>query len=318
MKHVQEISHQVPFTSLSSLEAGFHVNAALGGGAPHVFLVDTGSVGILVPRRTLGPDYQNFDPSHDTTFGYVSSGKTYHGQWVKVPVVLGVPPSWDGTGDYPTAQIEVFAVDRPDNFDGGLFGIGFAIGKSADGGPTRNPLLHMTYQGTRLGHGYIVSTTNIEVGLTGANSENFVFVPLERNDSNEDWEQPVGSVKLDSALGGDSVTFNSTILMDTGIPEMILWIDGNSAPFKLPSGQPFPAGITAIVSWRDPDQDTEPALDYTFVTGDETQSMAPSFVEWRKGDGINTGRNVLAGYDYLYDAKSGRIGFRSRDLKSPQ
>jgi hypothetical protein len=38
--------------------------------------------------------------------------------------------------------------------------------------------------------------------------------------------------------------------------------------------------------------------------------MAPSHVEWRVGNGINTGRNVLAGADYLYDATLGRIGFR--------
>jgi len=38
--------------------------------------------------------------------------------------------------------------------------------------------------------------------------------------------------------------------------------------------------------------------------------MAPVQVEWRDGNGINTGRNVLAGADYLYDAAGGRIGFR--------
>jgi hypothetical protein len=46
------------------------------------------------------------------------------------------------------------------------------------------------------------------------------------------------------------------------------------------------------------------------MTGDISQPMAPSQVEWRIGNGINTGRNVLAGADYLYDATVGRIGFR--------
>lgn len=35
-----------------------------------------------------------------------------------------------------------------------------------------------------------------------------------------------------------------------------------------------------------------------------------SQVAWRIANGINTGRNVLAGADYLYDATAGRIGFR--------
>jgi hypothetical protein len=40
--------------------------------------------------------------------------------------------------------------------------------------------------------------------------------------------------------------------------------------------------------------------------------MAPSWVEWRNVEnGINTGINVLAGADYLYDAAGGRIGFRA-------
>jgi hypothetical protein len=55
----------------------------------------------------------------------------------------------------------------------------------------------------------------------------------------------------------------------------------------------------------------EPALRYSFVTGDTSQPMAPSCVEWRLGKGINTGRNVLAGADYLYDAAGGHIGFRN-------
>jgi hypothetical protein len=37
--------------------------------------------------------------------------------------------------------------------------------------------------------------------------------------------------------------------------------------------------------------------------------MAPTQVTWR-GDGIDTGRNVLAGADYLYDAAGGHTGFR--------
>ena len=74
MQQTNAISYQVPFTSDSNLAKGLYVLAALGGASPHRFQVDTGSVGILVPRRNLGPDYQDFDPSQDIKFGYVSSG----------------------------------------------------------------------------------------------------------------------------------------------------------------------------------------------------------------------------------------------------
>lgn len=158
----------LPFDPGSSLAKGLHVMAALGGGAPHRFLVDTGSVGVLVPRCVLGPDYQSFDPAQDIEFGYVSSGKTYWGQWVAVPVVLGVPPDWDGTGDYLTATVEVFAVDEPSDFAGGLIGIGFAIGGLADGGPARNPLLNLRYRDACLPASYSVTAQGIAAGISAA------------------------------------------------------------------------------------------------------------------------------------------------------
>jgi hypothetical protein len=306
----KNISYPVPFTSKSSLAAGFHVRASLGGGAPHTFLVDTGSVGILAPRQTLGPDYQNFDPSQDIKFEYVSSGNVYLGQWVEVPLVLGVPEEWDGTGDFPIAHVEVFAVDRPADFDRGVFGVGFAIGGRADGGPTRNPLLHMTYEGQRLSHGYIVSTKGIDVGLTPLNTEGFAFIALSRDASGDDWLQPLGSVALTGDFSADGFSADLPFLMDTGISKMILWLSANHAPPNLPSHSAFPSGIAVIVSTPPPGQGAEPSLQYSFATGDASMPMAPSQVEWRAGNGINTGRNVLAGADYLYDATAGNIGFR--------
>src|SRR5208282_3134048 len=109
-------------------------------------------VGVLTPRSALGPDFQEFDPSQDIEFGYVSSGKTYHGQWVKVPVVLG--------------------------------------------GPARNPLLHISYQGARLKHGYIVTQQGVDVGLTANNIDGFAFIALERDSGDDDWLPPLGSVDL--------------------------------------------------------------------------------------------------------------------------
>ena len=122
MPSSSELSYPLHFTAASDLTSGLHLYAAIGGGPPHLFEVDTGSVGILVPRKRLGPAYQNFDPSLDVEFGYVSSRKKYCGQWVKAPVALGVPATWDGTGDYPMAEVEVFAADQPADFDGGILG----------------------------------------------------------------------------------------------------------------------------------------------------------------------------------------------------
>ncbi len=310
MSQSNQMHYHVPFTANSNLVNGLHVSAALGGGASHAFLVDTGSVGILVPRTVLGPDYQAFDPSQDIAFGYISSGKTYQGQWVKVPVVIGVPAAWDGTGDYPVAYIEVFAVDQPADFTGGVFGIGFGIGGLADGGPARNPLLHLRHQGTHLRHGYIISTQGLDVGLAASNMEGFSFMKLSGDASGRDWMQPSGSVGLSGDFSPDEYYADLPFLMDTGISAMILWVRAESVPPNLPNDTAFPPGISVTISAPPADMANEPSLQYSFVTGDNNEVSAPSQVEWRVGSGINTGRNVLAGADYLYDATAGRIGFR--------
>jgi hypothetical protein len=298
------LSYLLPFTPASSLTEGLHVHAALGDGPPHLFEIDTGSVGILVPRRRLGPGYQSFDPSLDTKFQFVSSGNVYWGQWVKVPVVLDVPSMWDGTGDYPLAEIEMFAVDRPAEFDGGIIGIGFGIGGAADGGAARNPLLHLSYQGGKLHGGYIIRSQGLEAGLTALNTIGFTFVELHRNDTDSDWMQPTGSLGLP-----DGFSIDLPILMDTVIDEMLLWLAAARRPPALASDVQFPAGVAVTIAV--PPAPDAPVLQYSFVTGDTAEQMAPSAVEWRDGNGINTGRSVLAGADYLYGATAGRIGFRS-------
>jgi hypothetical protein len=292
------LSCRLFFTSDSNLQTGLHLFAAVGGGPAHRFEVDTGSVGILVPRQRLGPDYQNFDPSLDTQFGLVSSGKSYWGQWVRVPVVLGVPPMRDETGEYPSAEIEVFAVDRPADFDGGVLGVGFGIGGIADGGPRRNPLLHLTYQGERLHRGYIIGSQGLEAGLTSLNTDGFDFIELRRNDEDSDWMQPMGSLGL-----LEDFSVDLPVLIDTGLDEMLLWLDVAARPPALANYSQFPTGVPVTIA-------APPALQYSFVTGDASNPMAPSFVEWRNGKGINTGRNLLAGADYLYDAAAGLIGIR--------
>jgi hypothetical protein len=297
-------SCSLPFTSDSSLSSGLHLLAAVGGGAPHRFEVDTGSVGILIPRQRLGAEYQNFDPSHDVKVQFVSSGDVFWGEWVKAPVVIGVPATWDGTGTYPIADIEVFAVDRPTAFDGGILGVGFGIGGLADGGPSRNPLLHVTYAGEKLQRGYVLGSRGVEVGLTSRNTAGFAWVDLQWDEDGNDWMQPLGTLTLPNDFSIDL-----PVLMDTGIDEMLLWLHVADRPPALANLSQLPPGTPVAIAV--PPAPNVAVFDYSFVTGDVNDPTAPSAVQWRDGDGVNTGRNVLAGADYLYDAHAGSIGFRT-------
>jgi hypothetical protein len=237
-------------------------------------------------------------------FEYVSSGTVYWGQWVKAPVILGVPETWDGDGDYPMAEVEVFAVDRPTAFDGGILGVGFAIGGLADGGPARNPLLHLAYQGEKLRRGYFIRSQGLEAGLTSSNTDGFAFVELQRNADGDDWMQPIGTLGLPNNFSVDL-----PVLVDTGVDEMLLWLNPADRPSGSADATEVAAGVAVTITA--PASSNAPALHYSFVTGDATDPAAPSAVEWRNGTGINTGRHILASADYLYDAARGMIGFRS-------
>jgi len=102
------------------------------------------------------------------------------------------------------------------------------------------------------------------------------------------------------------------MLMDTGISEMLLWLHVEERPPALACVQQFPDGVHVAITVPPLGGSDQPALQYAFTTGSTGSPMAPVLVEWRSGHGINTGRHVMAGADYLFDAALGRVGFRMR------
>ncbi len=297
-------SYTIPFTADSSLGTGLHIRAVAGSLRTHLFRVDTGSVGMIVPRSVLGSDYPKDPSKPEIKFQYVSDGTTYYGQWVNVPVTFGVPLGWDGSGDYPTTRVEVFAVDTPTEFTKGMLGIGFGINGKADGGKERNPLLRLTYKGVNLSPGYTITSANIQIGLTADNTRGFRLINLTKNARGSDWMQPQSKAVLSDSEGDMPLLGDRPFLMDTGIAGMILWL--SEGTLDLPANEAFRSGIEISIALPDDGS----VLQYTFTTGEPIQPMAPASVEWKIGNGINTGANVLAGYDYLYDSDQGRIGFR--------
>ena len=106
----------------------------------------------------------------------------------------------------------------------------------------------------------------------------------------------------------DGFSTDLPALMDTGIADMLLWLDPADRPPALANYSRFPDGVAVTITMPPPPNAS--VLQYSFVTGDASEPMAPSAIEWRDGNGINTGRNVLSGADYLYDAAAGSVGFR--------
>jgi hypothetical protein len=77
-----------------------------------------------------------------------------------------------------------------------------------------------------------------------------------------------GSVTLSGDFSPDGFYADLPILMDTGIDNMILWVNADFAPPNLASESAFPAGISVNISAPPADLEDEPALQYSFVTGD--------------------------------------------------
>jgi hypothetical protein len=101
--------------------------------------------------------------------------------------------------------------------------------------------------------------------------------------------------------------------MDTGILDMLLWLAPAKRPPSWPTATPLPNGATVSIAL--PAGAAQPALQLSFTIGAADQPpTAPAAVNWDVAtvDGINTGIHVMAGYDYLFDATGGRIGFRAR------
>ncbi len=290
----------------------YSMYASIGGGPAHEVELDTGSLGLYVPRSVLGAGAQ-VSSTETCSITYVSSGVTLSGHAATAAVaLLGSSKSGDVTPPPTTVAMSLCAVDDP-TFTGGMMGVGFGRGTSPD--PTRNVLLQLADVASgAMNPGYVLSThpaPHVVVGITPAVSAGFATLPLQPDASgNGDW--------LASSLHGcltvpeAAPSFGQPcgpMLVDTGVADTLLW--GPADPTLggvVPSGQTtVPAG-TAMTIGSPAAGGT--ALDYSFVLGTGADSPASVSIRTASAFSINTGRALLVDYDYLFDARAGLVGFR--------
>jgi hypothetical protein len=104
----------------------------------------------------------------------------------------------------------------------------------------------------------------------------------------------------------DGVEGDGTILMDTGINYMFLSPPAGTA---LEHGTRAPAGTRIAISLPD---SRHRRAHYAFTVGESDNPMHPEMVGVVRDQGVfvNTGRMFLEGFDYLYDAAGGYVGYR--------
>jgi hypothetical protein len=189
-------------------------------------------------------------------------------------------------------------------------GIGFDRDAAQGSAPTaqRNPFVALTslasgLPASRVRPGYILTREGIHLGMTPALTRNFAFVKLTPKATRAGDLPAWNAAPLTISI--DGVTGIGTSLMDTGINYMFLSPPAGTA---LTHGRPAPRGTTLSI-WL-PGR-TAPNATYAFTVGDRSNPMHPANVEVVHDPGtfVNTGRMFLQGFDYLYDAVGGYVGY---------
>ena len=296
-----------------NIARGWGFQASIGGGPAHYVEMDTGSRGIVVPASALGPSAVGPGPAG--MIEYTSDGKEFLGNYYLAPVKL----SFGGVG-VTTVPIRVLGVSRAACAPGypncrvggigglGVMGVGFDRGKSSPMPPElTNPFLALqnVIQG-QMDPGYLIRAGGVTLGITSADAAGFDEVALQSGGSGPgDWNTAPGCFSFPEIAGYPAQC--GTVLMDTGIASAILGLPRPQRPPGIAARIPDGESVQIAVGSRG----ASPILSYGFAVGDGGPTT-PTRLRWA-GDPsafVNTGRRVISSYDYLYDAGSGRLGFR--------
>jgi len=205
-------------------------------------------------------------------------------------------------------------------------GIGFGRNRVNDDRaitvPRGNPFLNISVLNGRairpslFRAGYTISTEGIQLGLTAANTQDFVFTDLERGASHDsdprDWAMVGMCLRLND--GGKHC---GSALIDTGISQMYIRTavgaklptitvpnpKGGGYVKRVPAGTKIAVGIPKFNG----------VAGYSFIVGKGILGE-PEYVVPAKQPAppyVNTGRNFLFRYSVAFDAIGGRFGFKS-------
>ncbi len=281
-------------------------------------VMDTGSTGIVVSAAAI-PGVETLPSLGPGTLTYSSSGRIMRGTWVRTTATV----QGANGASVTTAPIPVLAVTRLDCLRTArnctpnpapqhiaMLGIGFGRqgDHQAQSTPDRNPFLNLAAGGA--GRGYVVTRSGVHVGLGDAERRGFATVQLARSPVFPDWAQAPACITVDNTAPACGVA-----LMDTGVTTMYLAVP----PPNLP-GSALAEGGTGLrpgVGLRfDLPDATAPKASFRLTAGDTSAALAPARIVLvpRETAFVNTSVRFLNGYDYLFDADQGLVGYRRRGM----
>ncbi|MET0429270.1 MAG: autotransporter-associated beta strand repeat-containing protein, partial [Microvirga sp.] len=290
----------------------------------HTALMDTGSTGVVVAMRYIDrpEQYQNLGAGSIT---YSSSGNIMNGEWLLMPLTIrganGQAIRTDPVRVLAVTSVACTSYQRsctpiadPAQVDTLMIGIGFGRegDSQAQGVPSSNPFLNVVNEtGSPSRRGYVLTKDGISIGLTPSSTAGaFAYTKLLPYPGIPDeWSQAPACV----AFGSSPAACGGIALVDTGVTTMYL-----SSVLEPADGVTLGETATGqrtvlpgtVLSFFLPGQGQ---VTYTFTPGDPANPLQPGGgVNFDGSDKtfFNTSVMFLNGFDYLYDADGGFVGYR--------
>lgn len=292
------------------------VRLSINGSEPHDFNLDTGSVGILLPADEIPHFDGKGEPASIT---YSSSG--VHLEGVRTTVEVTFPDAKSPDGKPVVAHVPVIAVTKHSCTGKGvnsahcsedgpvrthMMGVGFGRGEGSADAQMKNVFVMLdAMQDGTMRRGYMLTRDGVQLGLSKESvGAGFIFQKLEARPETAaaSFKGPRDYVTAPGTfLINDKRVMMGTVLMDTGLTNMMLAVPGGPQEGGVPNGTKV--GID-LLSGR---------LHYEFVVGDPDSKATPRKVDWVRashGVYVNTGLRALSLFDYLYDAEGGYLALR--------
>lgn len=296
-------------------------------GPPHVVTVDTGSQGIVLPASFVGPDAEDMHPPTLPTPHYSSSNTTFNGKWKLATVQV---TGREGASFTTSRRVPVFSATgvirdhKSLPLAVGMMGVGIR-GLDTDPENSINAFLNLPQMANGVFRtGYILRREGAWFGYPDSVKDEFQTFPT--NCAFHDKQlTPVARVTLTPPAGSPLTAYThlGPFLMDTGLGEMILTTPPSQQPPDpafLGSDGNLAQGVDVALALQDGSGTWQTFWEFN-SSQCSRQPDVPQYVRLVKASGFgmsNTGRHLLATYEYLADLQfaptgaSGVVGLRLR------
>jgi hypothetical protein len=285
--------------------------------------MDTGSTGVVVSASAI-PGFERLPNNGPATLTYTSSGRIMQGVWVTVPVTIAGANGASVT-TRPMPVLAVTSIDctetartctpHDDPRHVAMIGMGFGrpSRSQTERVPDKNPFLNLSGPAIAgLHRGYVVTREGVELGVPATVPGGYATERLSRNEETGEWSGAPACITID-----DRAPACGTVLPDTGLALMFLALPPDRVDsLALPAGgdRTLPAGTKVTITLAPGGPGGKARAAYSFAVGDLADPLTPRrVVVVGHGDRptfVNTGVHVLNGFDYLYDADQGIVGYR--------